>query len=501
MTEISEPAPETSRRGERMRWLAVLLLCLAFAGLYASTLDPLGMFGWDAAEYASLGRSVARGEGFTISGRPNPLRPPMLPLAVAASLTVTRSDSDEAASLPMIAFSIMALLVVYGTMRKESDHLTGWLAAAFLGLMPTFWQFTSVLMAEMPFMAFFTTAIVLFYFGLYRDDRYFYPSWIAVALAMLTRYTAVLFAPISICFALFALRDPEARRRIGKRHFWISPFVGFALFLPWLVRQQIVFGNAIVGFEAASKQLEMFLPHLSTPWSFYLTHLPAMISWILCLPLIVGIVWAVQSRDRFALHCLFVVAFILVWFSVYRFKEVRQVTSTLPFLAMVAALGLTRATLPRTLTKRWMAGLAVFLVATLGLSFFANKAFLRNTVTLGYPSFTNAMRTLRRETPANGVLMGASVPQIAWYADREVIAFPFQRDFSKVLTTCSWVIVTNFERSQPPWVGRLLAEIDNKDVERGDVRPFRSGPFSTILIRASFLRKTLESLPSVQGES
>lgn len=498
MTQSAEIESAVRRTGQRMQWLSVLLLCLAFAGLYASTLAPLGMFGWDEAEYASLGRSVARGDGFTIAGRPNELRPPLLPLSVAASLLVTRHSGDEAASLPMIAFSIMALLVVYGTMRIERDHLTGWIAAAFLGLMPTFWQFTSVLMAEIPFMALFTAAIALFYFGLYRDDRYFYPSWIAVALAMSTRYTAVLFAPISICFALFALRDHDARRRIGRRHFWISPFVGFAVFVPWLVRQQIAFGNAIIGFEEASKQLEMFLPHLSMPWYFYLTHLPTMISLLLCLPLVVGIVWAIQSRDRFALHCLFVVAFILVWFSVYRFKEVRQVTSALPFLAMIAALGLTRATLPRTLTKRWMAGLTVFLVATLGLSFFANEAFFHETVTLGYPSLTEAMRMLRRETPKDAVLMGASVPQIFWYTNRKVIAFPRERDFSKALAGCDWVIVTNFERSQPPWVEPLLGKIDPREVKRGDVRLVRSGAFSTVLIRASFLRKTL---PSILGES
>jgi len=493
LTELTPARPDAWNRKGR---LSVLFLSLFLAGLYASTLHSLGMLGWDESEYASLGRSVARGDGFTVSERPSMLRPPLLPLAVAASLLVTGSQSDMAAKLPNLVFSILALLVLYWAMQRERDHLTGWIAAAFLGLMPIFWQFTSRLLTEIPFMAFFTATIVGFYLGLYRNDRYFYGSWIAVALSMLTRYTAVLFAPIALCFTLFAMTNPDARRRIKRRHFWLSPFAGLVLLLPWLLRQQIVFGNAVIGFETASEQLQAFLPGVSMPWHFYLTHLPAMVSPILCMPLVVGIVWAFQSRDRFALHCLFVVAFILLWFSAYRFKEIRMATSTLPFLAIVAALGVTQATLPRALTKRWIGALAIFLIATLALSFVANRSFFSRTVTLGYPSFTDAMHSLRKRAPKDAVLMGASLPQIFWYADRRVVDFPPEPDLFASLARCDWVIVTNFERSQPPWVLRLPVKITPEDVKDGNAMVFQSGLFSTVLIRADLLRKDLKPLVS-----
>jgi 4-amino-4-deoxy-L-arabinose transferase-like glycosyltransferase len=471
------------------RHLPLLLLCLFFAGLYASTLSSLGMLGWDESEYASLGRSVLRGEGFSISGRPDALRPPVLPLAVAASLLVTGSNRDVAAKLPNLAFSVLALLVVYEAMRRERGRLSAWIAAAFLGLMPTFWLFTSMLLTEIPFMVFFTAATVCFYFGLYRDDRFFYGGWICVALALLTRYTAVLFAPIALSFTLIALTDAEARQRIGRRHFWLSPFLGLGLLLPWLLRQQLVFGDALVGFRQASGQLQAYMPGVSMPWYFYPVHLPEMISPLLCLPLLVGIVWAVRARDRFALHCLFVVAFVLLWFSAYRFKEIRMATSTLPFLAMVAALGVTQAIVPRRLTTRWAGVLAVFLIAVLASSFAANRRFFSQAVTLGYPSFTDAMRILRQRTPSSAVLMGASVPQIFWYTERDVVDFPDESEFPASLAQCDWVIVTNFERGQKPYARNLTAKVTRQDVEEGSAAVFQSGQFSTVLIRSALLRE------------
>jgi len=447
------------------------------------------MLGWDESEYASLGRSVLRGDGFSISGRPNALRPPVLPLAVAASLLVTGSNQDVAAKLPNLAFSVLALLVVYAAARRERGDLAAWIAAAFLGLMPTFWLFTPMLLTEIPFMALFTAATTCFYFGLYRDDRFFHASWICVALALLTRYTAVLFAPIALSFTLIALTNAEARQRIWRRHFWLGPFLGLALLLPWLLRQQLTFGDALVGFQQASGQLQAYMPGVSMPWYFYPVQVPAMISPLLCLPLLAGIVWAVSVRDRFALHCLFVVAFVLLWFSAYRFKEIRMATSTLPFLAMVAALGVTQVILPRPLTTRWAAVLAAFLIAVLALSFATNRRFFSQAVTLGYPSFTDAMRVLRQRTPSNAVLMGASGPQIFWYTDRQVVDFPDESEFPALLARCDWVIVTNFERGQKPYARQLLAKVTRQDVEKGKAVVFQSGQFSTVLIRAALLRE------------
>src|SRR5437870_1076657 len=112
----------------------ICLLLLFFGVVYAITLDSHGMFIWDEAEYASLARSVLRGEGFAISGTPNPLRPPVLPLAAAVSMLLCNSSRDIVLKLPNMFLSLLALFLVYWCARTQFGSVTGCVAAALLGL-------------------------------------------------------------------------------------------------------------------------------------------------------------------------------------------------------------------------------------------------------------------------------------------------------------------------------------------------------------------------------
>ncbi len=92
---------------------AICLLLLGCAGLYARALDAPKMFGWDESEYAALGRSLLRGEGFSISGQPNRLRPPVLPLAAAAGLWLGGAAADDMSARRItLVFSVLAVLAV-----------------------------------------------------------------------------------------------------------------------------------------------------------------------------------------------------------------------------------------------------------------------------------------------------------------------------------------------------------------------------------------------------
>lgn len=471
--------------------IVLLLVCLGV--LYAATLDANGMFVWDEAEYASLARSVVRGEGFAISGVPNPLRPPVVPLAAAGSMLLVRSERDLVLKFPNLFFGLLAVFVVYWSARTEYGHLAGIVAGALLGLFPTFWRSTSMLMTEIPFMAFFTGAVVFFYAGLYRAPRFFSLSWLCFGLALLTRYTAVLFLPIALGFVAVALLTgpPEAARNVRSRGFVLGLLVVAAVVGPWLIRQHAVFGDALVGFKQASTQLQVFLPGVWQPWYFYPLQIPRMISWIPVVLLGLGLWWAVRSRDRFALHCLLVCAGVVTWFSVYRFKEIRQVTSILPFLAVLAALGITRFLVPRFSTRRAWVVLASVLVATLAMSGLQIRREFTRTVARGYPSFTHAMGFLREHSSPSAVVVGANYPQIHWYTERRTIDFPEEREFRQTLARSEWVIVTNFERGQRDYARGLLGKVTRDDVHAGHAAIFRDRRYFTALIRSSLLQERL----------
>jgi 4-amino-4-deoxy-L-arabinose transferase-like glycosyltransferase len=473
-------------------WPIVALLLL-FGILYSTTLDSYGMFMWDEAEYASIARSFLRGDGFTISGEPNPLRPPILPLAGAATMWLYREQSDDQVlRITMSGLALLALLCVYAFARAAYDRTTAFIAAALLGLMPGFWLFVPYFMAEIPFLAFFAAAVWLFYFGAYRDERFFWWSWIAWGLGILTRYTATLLIPVLALFIPMAwwLGGPQTRRRLTSRAFFLSPLAGFLVLLPWLIREYVAFHDPFIGFRLASNQLQVYMPGLSMPWNFYLRRMPAMLLLPIAALFVAGALWTLWKRDRFAIHCLLTAAFILTWFSCYRYKEDRMVTAALPFMAVISALPLVQAAGKlRPLARS--AVLTVLLAVVFVLNFRATRPVFQNTFTLGYPSFLAAMAFLRLHASPGALVLGANSPQIYWYSNLPSTNIPEEQDLKEALRHSEWVVISNFEPVQKPYVYGLLNRISAAPGSAESAARFQNGSTVTIVMRSDWLLRAL----------
>lgn len=475
----------------RAHWPVIALLAL-FGILYSFSLNSYGMFLWDEAEYASIGRSVLRGQGFAISGVPNKLRPPILPLAGAASMFLFGVESgDSVLRATACGFALLALLIVYGFGAAAYDRATGLIAAGLLGISPMFWVFVPYFLSEIPFLAFFTAAIWFFYFGIYAQQRFFPWSWGCWALAFLTRYTASLFLPVIVLFVLIAVwrGGADARRRLASRAFFWSPLVALILLAPWLVREYVTFGNPLVGLIKASHQLQDYLPGVSMPWSYYLRRMPALASIEIAALFAAGVIWAFWKRDRFSMHNSVVAAVILVWFSCYRYKEDRMVSSALPFMAMIAAVVLVKATgsLPPL-------GRSVVLGGVLAGCFFMNlrvtRPVLENQVTLGYPVFLEAMTFLRENASPGAVVLGANFPQIHWYSNLSAMNIPEREELPDALRHSEWVVITNFEPVQKPYVLRLIKLIPDDPTSR-ETAVFRDSQFITAVVRSDWLLRAM----------
>lgn len=81
----------------------LVLLCL-FGWMYSSTVYSHGSFMWDEAEYASIGRSVIQGDGFSINKNPNGLRPPLLPLSGSVAMLISGSMTDTTLKYSVVFF-------------------------------------------------------------------------------------------------------------------------------------------------------------------------------------------------------------------------------------------------------------------------------------------------------------------------------------------------------------------------------------------------------------
>src|SRR5262249_7912160 len=424
-----------------------------------------------------------------IAGTPTRRRRPAPRPGGAGSWGPAGSTADEVVKRPMLAFSLLALLVVYACAATVYGWETGLAAASLLGVSPAFWLSTPLFMTEIPFMACFCGAIVAFHLGLYRDSRFFVLAWAFWGLAFLTRYTAVLFAPIAVVLIALSLLDGDVRvrRRLLSRAFLLAPIAALILVVPWLVRQQLTFGDALVGMKQASMQLQLFMPDVAMPWYFYPVRLLPMLSPGVAVLAVAGTAWALSRRDRFAIHCLATAAVIIAWFSFYRFKEDRQITAVLPLLAIVAGTGLVKFFAPARETSRSWALRIVAVALIFALNFRATRPVLEHRVALGYPSFPKAMHWLSAHATTNAAVLAANYPQVFWYADRRALDFPDEAGLRDALRQTEWVVLTNFERGQKAYAAALARLVTTEDKRRGDAAIFRAALFETIVVRSSVL--------------
>jgi 4-amino-4-deoxy-L-arabinose transferase-like glycosyltransferase len=475
----------------RAQWPAVALLVL-FGILYSFSLNSYGMFLWDEAEYASIGRSVLQGRGFTVSGVPNKLRPPLLPLAGAAGMFLLGEQSDDSVlRKTACGFALLALLIVYGFAAAAYGRTTGFLAAALLGISPLFWAFVPYFLSEIPFLGFFTAAVWFFYFGIYVDQRFFLWSWVCWALAFLTRYTASLFLPVIVLFVLISVwrGGPEARRRLRSRVFFWSPLVGLMLLAPWLGREYVTFGDPLAGLRKASHQLQDYLPGVSMPWNYYPRRMPALLSIEITALFAAGAIWAFWKRDRLSMHNALVAAVIVAWFSCYRYKEDRMVSSALPFMAMIAAVVLVKATAGiRPLGRS--AVLGGVLAGCFFMNFLVTRPVFEHQVTVGYPVFLNAMTFLRENASPGAAVLGASSPQIHWYSNLDVLDIPEREQLADALRHSEWVVITNFEPEQKPYVLGLVKLVPDNPTSH-ETAVFRDSRFITVVVRSDWLLRAM----------
>jgi 4-amino-4-deoxy-L-arabinose transferase-like glycosyltransferase len=479
---MTAAAPSRTPHRWARHW-ALGVLLLAAAAVYTSTLGAYGMLMWDEAEYASLARSLTRGEGFVGAGGPEKLRPPLLPLAGASAIALRGAADDRAVGYATIGLALLALLIVYAVAAIAYDTATAVLAAGLLAAAPWFWRSTANFLSEIPLLACFSAALFGCRFGLSRDPRWFYAAWLFAGLALMTRYTALLLAPL---FVLLAASDPGAMRQLRNRHAWLAPLLGVLVVAPWFVRQALVFGDPLIGVWRAGSQLQAYMPGVSMPATYYLTALPAMLSAGFAVLLGGAIIWALFDRDRLALDCLLVIVFILGWFSLYRYKEDRLISALLPACAVLSAIFVSRGLLGG---RRLPSAAALLLVGLLALF---NAPDLRATFaavrTRGYPSFLDAMAFVRQHSAPQARLLGPNPPQLFWYADRAARSFPDRVGLPAELAGVDWVVIANFERGQPAYVGELAAQLPPDAASDGRVQRFEDSRGNlTILVRPDHL--------------
>ena len=423
--------------------LVFLLLC------FLVSLKSADMFMWDEAEYALTGYNIAYGLPYG-----NALRPPMLGTLTAPLIFFTNGSTDFPIRLLMVLISWSTLGFVGWMVLKMSNATTALFTGVFLGFMPWYWANSSHFLAEIPFLLFSTLSLLFFYGALYKNEKYFHGVWIFCGFAFLTRYTALLLGPIFILLLILLLfQDKEKLKSLfRKKVFWLSPFWLLLIMSPWLIHHEMVYGDFLIGFKIAKNQLPSYVPQLSMPWYYYGSVLPSMIGIPLGILSLIGVIDSIYHKKRLGVFSLVIVLFFFMWFSQYRYKEPRLISASLPFIAILSALGYQFITTKFKFLSDRMATLVV-----IGIISFISYAYIYNGVlnnkTIGYPNLLEMASILSETTDKEDLIMAANTPQLKWYAQRQTTSFPGNFDgFKERLNDTDWVVIVNYEKGQPEYI-------------------------------------------------
>ncbi|MFP4057190.1 MAG: glycosyltransferase family 39 protein [Candidatus Brocadiia bacterium] len=216
-TESPQPhAPTRARRLGAALAMAGILLCFAFA--YVDSITPTFLINPDSAIYMGLGRSLARGDGYTFNATPYGKYPPTFPV-ILAGVYLVAGQSVWGMQLAVALCGLGALLATYGLVRPRAGVVPALTIAVLTGACSWFVSHAVLLVrADVPY-AFFSLAALWYAERQLRSSRFSVLRWVLAgllgAVAVLTHMVGTSLVIGLVVGALLARR--AAGRTVRQR--------------------------------------------------------------------------------------------------------------------------------------------------------------------------------------------------------------------------------------------------------------------------------------------
>ncbi len=445
----------------------VIVLLVLLGGFFFSNLGAYKMFMWDEAEYASIARSVLRGDGYALNGAAQTGRLPVYPLSVAVAFALF-GVSYETTKISGIMFALLSIFAVYFFVRKYADKKTALVCGVLLASTPVFFTLALNTLTDITYSALFFLSAMFFFVGVNENTKYFYVAGSLLGLSFLTRYNAVLFAVMAAVYLAYLWVG--SRRKVSclfkSKHVYLSLILFLVVLAPWMIYVQGETGNAIGGILDAQNRISTYSV-ASFPWYYYLNLGYSVLGITVFLMFVLGVGYVVYKREDFGVYCLIILLVNFLYFSQFGWKEERMMVSWVPFMVVLSGMGLMKVVYPwlkRDLKSEHLSLGACALVLLVSVYFNYSGVIapkLERSTAIGYPSLIQASSFVEAESLVGESIVGASIPQYYWYANRFVRGYPRDAEgFVDLLEGggISFVLIGNYERNQPQYVVSMFSQ-------------------------------------------
>lgn len=246
------------------RSIALIFLLAFFARLFFVFALEQPQVANDAVIYHTLGKNIAEGRGYVNEwGAPSASREPGYPLFVAAVYSIFGTDSQAVRIAQALLGALSAVLTLLLAQRLFGAVFISTASALLVALYPRLIYQTGTILTEPFFLLLILAGLMLLERAYAKND---FILWLMSGLVLgLTALTRASFLPMGLVMiwaaALLAGRRPGAERAhciksffIKRSTLWRALLSSFALVLvlsPWVIRNQMVFGEPILRFGGA----------------------------------------------------------------------------------------------------------------------------------------------------------------------------------------------------------------------------------------------------------
>ena len=454
--------------------LGIVLLFTVMNVYFISKVNYVGS--GDDARYATVGRNVLEGKGFVIDvinkffypyprniTHPEDVYPPAYPLAVAMLFGLF-GETALMAKLPALIIALLVTpLLTYAIGRRMVSEKAGFVAGLLALLSPVSFAWSGI--SDSMFAGFCLAAVCCLVYG-FSDKKWWYGVGIFLSLAFLTKPTGLMLtlavwgACVLVC--LYTRKWP-------KKEFVMGFVFGLVLAVPWLVRNQLAYGNPLFSmYSAYVFMVGFFVQNLSevtgalywgTPidFSWFLAHVgfgelamkvlrDSLVTLKVLGPLLLCAVlgsFAVKKKQMLASIWFFFAVFAGLYTLLYPFS-VRYYLPVLPLLFILAAAWVMNGAFwNRTDVRKKVVtfGVSAFLILLFVFSisrFFVSYSYLPPGINMdpGYPRSSqgkdiqlrmDTIHWIRENIPQGSSMFVSHRPHdIAYYDRVKTVAVPFE---------------------------------------------------------------------------
>ena len=173
--------------------------------------------------------------------------PPMVAWVIRLSTTLL-GNTQWAMEVGSQGLTLLVFILIFQLARRQFGVRAAFFSMLLLEATPLFAVGSMILVIDTPLMVFYSWAALEFWRGwALKNNAAFYRAGIALGLALLSKFTAILFPAAAF---LFLLSSPERRRTFRNPHLWAALGVGFLLFSPF------IYWNHLNGWISLGSQLE-----------------------------------------------------------------------------------------------------------------------------------------------------------------------------------------------------------------------------------------------------